>query len=115
MRFRIQEGKRNADPGPDRHVPDAGVGAIYDALKATGMYDNTVLILSTDNGGAIENISNLPLKVDRWGGVISDKNKKPALGKLSQIVKGPQFQNFTFEMFLTWCIWPQQMLNVIRK
>ncbi len=44
-------------------MADTGVGAIYDALKETGMYDNSVLVFSTDNGGAIENISNLPLRV----------------------------------------------------
>ena len=89
MRFRIQEGKRNADPSPDRHVLDAGVGAIYDALKATGMYDNTVLIFSTDNGGAIENISNLPLKVDRWGGVSSEKNKNRHAASCPKLLKDP--------------------------
>jgi hypothetical protein len=27
------------------------------------MYENSVIVFSTDNGGAIENISNLPLRV----------------------------------------------------
>ena len=44
---------------------DTGVGAIYDTLRETGMYENTVFIFSTDNGGAIENISNLPLRVSK--------------------------------------------------
>lgn len=31
---------------------DESVGKVYKALKKTGMLDNTVLVFTTDNGGA---------------------------------------------------------------
>ncbi|CAL4121889.1 unnamed protein product [Meganyctiphanes norvegica] len=51
---------------------DDSVGNIVDALKATGQYDNTVIVWSTDNGGAKSvRDSNIPLrgsKFDLWEG-----------------------------------------------
>ena len=44
---------------------DAGVGAVVQALRRSGLYDNSVIIFSTDNGGAVERSSNLPLKGDK--------------------------------------------------
>ncbi|XP_023325759.1 arylsulfatase I [Eurytemora carolleeae] len=41
---------------------DYAVGDIYDALKKSGLYQNSVIIFSTDNGGAVQASSNLPLK-----------------------------------------------------
>ena len=33
-----------------------------DALKSAGLYDNSVVVFSTDNGGAVVKFSNLPLR-----------------------------------------------------
>ena len=44
---------------------DHGVGRIVKALKATGLYDNSVVVFSTDNGGpkfGLRGLSNLPLR-----------------------------------------------------
>ena len=41
---------------------DAGVGKVLDALKAAGLYDNSVIVFTTDNGGAVEKASNYPLR-----------------------------------------------------
>ena len=41
---------------------DAGVGKVVDALKAAGLYDNSVIVFTTDNGGAVEKASNYPLR-----------------------------------------------------
>ena len=42
---------------------DAGVGAMVDALKSAGLYGDTVVVLTTDNGGAaIHAGGNLPLR-----------------------------------------------------
>jgi len=41
---------------------DRGVAAIVRALKDTGMYDNTVIVYSSDNGGPAHWSSNLPLR-----------------------------------------------------
>ena len=41
---------------------DAGVGRVVSALKKSGMYRNSVLIFSTDNGGCVPLTSNLPLR-----------------------------------------------------
>ena len=40
---------------------DSGVKKIVNALKASGLYDNSIIIFSSDNGGAME-ASNYPLK-----------------------------------------------------
>ena len=40
---------------------DSGVGQLVDALKSAGLYDNSILVFSTDNGGTA-NASNYPLK-----------------------------------------------------
>ena len=40
---------------------DTGVGRVVDALQAAGLYDNTLIVFSTDNGGAAA-ASNFPLK-----------------------------------------------------
>merc|ERR1719347_1317113 len=40
---------------------DSAVGDIVDALKRSNIYDNSVIIFSTDNGGYAQN-SNKPLK-----------------------------------------------------
>ena len=41
---------------------DAGVGRLVAALKRSGMYDNSIIIFSTDNGGVGNGASNLPLR-----------------------------------------------------
>ena len=41
---------------------DAGVGRVVSALKKSGMYRNSVLIFSTDNGGCVPLTSNFPLR-----------------------------------------------------
>jgi len=41
---------------------DSGIGSVFDALKKYGLYENSVFIFSTDNGGAVKGSSNLPLK-----------------------------------------------------
>ena len=41
---------------------DTGVGAVVSALKRSGLYENSVVVFTTDNGGAIVKTSNLPLR-----------------------------------------------------
>ena len=41
---------------------DTGVGRIVDALRTAGMYDNSVIVFTTDNGGVVEGSSNFPLR-----------------------------------------------------
>ena len=41
---------------------DAGVGQVVKALKRSGLYDNSVIIFSTDNGGVGNGASNFPLR-----------------------------------------------------
>ena len=41
---------------------DAGVGVIVNALKEQDMFKNSLILFTTDNGGAVEKFSNLPLK-----------------------------------------------------
>ena len=43
---------------------DQGVGSIMKALKAAGLYDNSVVVFSTDNGGPKDKRgqTNLPLR-----------------------------------------------------
>ena len=41
---------------------DAGVGQIVRSLKRSGLWDNSVVLFSTDNGGSVPSTSNLPLK-----------------------------------------------------
>ena len=41
---------------------DTGVGKVVDALKAAGLYDNSVIVFTTDNGGAPDKSSNFPLR-----------------------------------------------------
>ena len=41
---------------------DTGVGKVVDALKAAGMYDNSVIVFTTDNGGSDDKASNFPLR-----------------------------------------------------
>ena len=42
---------------------DEGVGRVVNALKKAGIYDNTVIVFTTDNGGqASSGSSNYPLK-----------------------------------------------------
>ena len=40
---------------------DRGVGQVVAALKKSGLYKNTVLIFSSDNGGNVRTVSNFPL------------------------------------------------------
>ena len=44
---------------------DSAVGDIVDSLKKTGLYDNTLILFSTDNGGSVLRFSNLPLRGDK--------------------------------------------------
>ena len=41
---------------------DTGVGRIVDALKAAGLYNNSIIVFSTDNGGVSGSTSNHPLR-----------------------------------------------------
>ena len=41
---------------------DNAVGNIVNSLKEAGMYDNSLILFSTDNGGSVENFSNYPLR-----------------------------------------------------
>ena len=41
---------------------DAGVGRVVAALKKSGLYKNSVLIFSSDNGGNFPGASNYPLR-----------------------------------------------------
>lgn len=42
---------------------DEGVGKVVEALKEAGIYDNTLIVFSTDNGGqASKGASNYPLR-----------------------------------------------------
>ena len=41
---------------------DTGVGKVVDALKAAGLYNNSIIIFSTDNGGVKASGSNYPLR-----------------------------------------------------
>ena len=41
---------------------DAGIGKVVDALKDAGLYDNSVIVFTTDNGGAVDKVSNYPLR-----------------------------------------------------
>ena len=41
---------------------DLGVAAIVAALRARGMYDNTLLVFVSDNGGPLDHSSNYPLR-----------------------------------------------------
>ena len=50
---------------------DAHLGRIVDALKAKGMWSNTLLVAFADNGGPLETSSNFPLrggKTSNWEG-----------------------------------------------
>jgi len=67
---------------------DSGVGAVVDALKSSGLYENSVVVFSTDNGGGVQRSSNLPLRGDKEqvyeggvrgvGFVSSPRLRKPA-------------------------------------
>ena len=50
---------------PSLQALDTGVGDVVDALKSAGLYENSVVVFSTDNGGAILRSSNLPLRGDK--------------------------------------------------
>ena len=41
---------------------DAGVETIVSSLKESGLYDNSVIVFTTDNGGSVEHTSNYPLR-----------------------------------------------------
>ena len=49
----------------DVQALDAGVGHIVDSLVSAGLYDDSLLLFSTDNGGAVRGFSNLPLRGDK--------------------------------------------------
>ena len=44
---------------------DAGFATIEESLRSSCLYDNSVIIFSTDNGGAVPSLSNLPLRGDK--------------------------------------------------
>ena len=44
---------------------DRGVGTIVKTLQELGAWDSTLLVFSTDNGGAVAGESNLPLRGDK--------------------------------------------------
>ena len=44
---------------------DTGVGKVVDALKAAGLYDNSVIVFTTDNGGYENGASNFPLRAGK--------------------------------------------------
>ena len=46
---------------------DESVGVIADALHTTGMYSNTVIVYSSDNGGPAKESNNLPLRGAKFG------------------------------------------------
>ena len=41
---------------------DKGVGAVVDALKARGLYDDTLILFTSDNGGPLNHATNHPLR-----------------------------------------------------
>ena len=45
---------------------DEGIGNITDTLKSTGMYDNSVMVLSNDNGGMSGSYGNGPHNSACW-------------------------------------------------
>lgn len=50
---------------------DYGVGNVTAALKATGLYENSVMVLVSDNGGPLDHSTNAPLrggKATEWEG-----------------------------------------------
>ena len=48
--------------GNNLQALDTGVGKVVDALKAAGLYNNSIIIFSTDNGGVKTSSSNFPLR-----------------------------------------------------
>lgn len=52
---------------------DAAIGRVVDQLKSTGLYDNTLIVFSADNGGPLPAGNNYPLKggkFSNWEGGI---------------------------------------------
>lgn len=43
-------------------VVDEAIGQVVDALKAQGMWENTLFIFSSDNGGPVDHANNYPLR-----------------------------------------------------
>jgi len=41
---------------------DAGVGRVVQALRAAGLYDDTLIVFKSDNGGPLEHATNAPLR-----------------------------------------------------
>jgi len=51
------------------HILDSGVGNVTDALKARGMWENTLLVVSSDNGGRVDGQfggNNYPLRGQKF-------------------------------------------------
>ena len=46
---------------------DNSVGKIVDALKTNGLYENTIIVYSSDNGGPASMANNLPLRGAKFG------------------------------------------------
>ncbi|QDV24185.1 Arylsulfatase precursor [Aureliella helgolandensis] len=60
--FSNLQGKRRIYAGMV-HALDRGINSLVDALKASGQYDNTLIVFFSDNGGrADQGASNLPLR-----------------------------------------------------
>ena len=58
---------------------DDSVGAVVQTLKANGMYDNTVILFTTDNGGPANGFdanaaNNFPLRYCKFKNFLEDFN-----------------------------------------
>ena len=84
---------------------DKGVGMIVEKLKQTGLYDNTLLIFVSDNGGETKVTSNAPLRDGKSylyeGGVrVSMIVSAPGMVRQNVVVDEPFI---TFDLYPTLC------------
>jgi arylsulfatase len=76
---------------------DQGIGRVMDALKASGIEDNTLVIFFSDNGGCGSNSSSAAYKAYKNGASVGDKE--------SYILCGPGWataQSSPFRRYKTW-------------